>query len=198
MKLITPDGQQSYNPLDFSYGPSLMFVNGDTAAPAGGSVAFVTGLGLPTDSSQVQLTVGGQSAGIVSAKNAFYYGVSWPYAYPYPAVELQVTLPPGSGDQDLVVTTSSGSSTLPKAIHYTQSVKDYASPDTFQSILLDRSRNQLYLSAGDHVDVFSLTTSQFLIPFKPPSLNGQANFHGLALTTGSSLLLAWARHIEGG
>lgn len=190
VKLITPDGQQSYNPLDFSYGPSLMFVNGDTASPAGGSVAFVTGLGLPTDSSQVQLTVGGQSADIVSAKIAFYYGISWPYAYPYPAVEMQVTLPPGSGDQDLVVTTSSGSSTLSKAIHYSQSVKDYASPDAFQSILLDRSRNQLYISAGDHIDVFSLTTSQFLIPFKPPSLNGQANFHGLALTTGNSLLLA--------
>lgn len=190
VKLITPDGEQSYNPLDFSYGPSLMFVNGNTAAPGGGTTAFVTGLGLPTDPSQIQVAVGAQSASVFSAKPAFYFSNSWPNSYPYPAVELQVALPPGSGDQDLVVTTSSGSSTLTKAIHYLNSVKDYSSPDTFQSILLDRSRNQLYLSAGDHIDVFSLTTFQFVTPFKPPSLNGHASFHGLALTPDNSTLLA--------
>jgi hypothetical protein len=190
VKLITPDGEQSYNPLDFSYGPSLMFVNGNTAAPGGGTTAFVMGLGLPTDPSQIQVAIGAQSASVLSAKPAFYESGAWPGSYPYPAVELQLALPPGSGDQDLVVTTSSGSSTLAKAIHYLKNVTDYSSPDAFQSILLDRSRNQLYLSAGDHIDVFSLTTLQFVAAFKPPSLNGQANFHGLALTPDNSTLLA--------
>jgi hypothetical protein len=190
VKLIAPDGEESYNPLDFSYGPTLMFVNGNDAAPAGGTTTFVTGLGLPTDTNQITVTVGSQSASVVSANKASYYNNAFPNSYPYPAVELRVTLPPGSGDQDLVVTTSSGTSALAKAIHYVQSVKDYSSPDTFQSILLDRSRNRLYLSAGDHIDVFSLTSSQFLTALKPPSLNGQADFHGLALTPDHSLLLA--------
>jgi hypothetical protein len=163
VKLITPDGAQSYNPLDFSYGPSLLFVNGDTSTPSGGTSSYITGLGLPQDPTQIQVTVGGRTANVVTAVAAPFYGVYWPFAYPYPAVELKITLPPGSGDEDLVVTTSTGFSTLPKAIHYVQSVTDYASSDVFQSILLDRPRNQRYLSAGDHIDVFSLTTSQFLV-----------------------------------
>ena len=191
VKVILPSGNESYNPLVFSYGPTLMFVNGDTSPPAGGTSSYITGLGLPTDPSQIQLTVGGQNATIVSAVPAPYYNVLWPYSYPYPAVELKVTLPPGTGDQDLVITTTSGSSTLPKAIHYVQSVTDYASPNgVFQAILLDRTRNQLYLSAGNHIDVFSLATFQFLTPFTPPALNGTANIHGLALTPDGSLLLA--------
>jgi hypothetical protein len=191
VKVILPSGNESYNPLVFSYGPSLIFVNGDTSTPAGGTTSYITGLGLPIDTSQIQLTVGGQNATIVSAVAAPYQSISFPYAYPYPAVELQVTLPPGTGDQDVVLTTSAGSSTSPKAIHYVQSVTDYPSPNGgFQSILLDRTRNQLYLSAGSEIDVFSLTSFQFLAPFSPPSLNGTANFHGLALTTDGSLLLA--------
>jgi hypothetical protein len=191
VKVILPSGNESYNPLVFSYGPSLMFVNGDTSTPAGGTTSYITGLGLPADPSQVQLTVGGQNATIASAVPAPFYGVEWPYSYPYPAVELKVTLPPGTGDQDVVVTTSAGSSTLSKAVHYLQSVTDYASPNgPFQSILLDRTRNQLYLSTGRNIDVFSLATFQFLTPFTPPALNGTANFHGMALTPDSSLLLA--------
>jgi hypothetical protein len=190
VKLITPDGAQSYNPLDFSYGPSLLFVNGDTSTPSGGTTSYITGLGLPQDPTQIQVTVGGRTANVVTAVAAPFYGVYWPFAYPYPAVELKITLPPGSGDEDLVVTTSTGFSTLPNAIHYVQSVTDYASSDVFQSILLDRPRNQLYLSAGDHIDVFSLTTSQFLAAFTPPSLNGKKAFHGLALTPDGSKLLA--------
>ncbi len=122
VKVILPSGNESYNPLVFSYGPSLMFVNGDTSTPAGGTTSYVTGLGLPADPTQIQLTVGGQKATIVSAVPAPFYGISWPFSYPYPAVELKVTLPPGTGDQDVVVTTSSGSSTLQNAIHYVQSV----------------------------------------------------------------------------
>jgi len=103
---------------------------------------------------------------------------------------VRITLPPGTGDQDLQVTTSAGSATLPKAIHYAQSVSDFKSADTFQAVLLDRKRNQLYLSAGSHIDVFSLATQQFLTPFTPPALNGQKAFYGMALTPDNSELLA--------
>jgi hypothetical protein len=79
---------------------------------------------------------------------------------------------------------------FPSAIHYVQSVNDYSSPDRFQAVLLDRTRNRLYLSAGDHIDVFSLATKQFLGPFTPPALNGQKDFRGLAITPDRTKLLA--------
>jgi IPT/TIG domain len=189
-KLIQPNGVEVFNPLVFSYGPGLMFVNGDTATPNGGATSDIIGVGIPTDPSQIQVTIGGQNTNIVSAATVNFNGVYFPFGYPYPAVDVKVTLPPGAGDEDIVVTTSTGSATLAKAIHYVQGVTDYPSSDVFQSILLDRKRNQLYLSAGNHIDVFSLTALQFLAPFTPPSLNGQTAFHGLALTPDNSELLA--------
>jgi hypothetical protein len=56
--------------------------------------------------------------------------------------------------------------------------------------LLDRKRNKLYLSADDHIDVFSLATQQFLAPFTPPALNGLKAFYSLALRPDNSELLA--------
>ncbi len=47
------------------------------------------------------------------------------------------------------------------------------------------------MSAGDHIDVFSLTDSSYLPPIVPPSLCGQSGLRGLALTPdGSRLLVA--------
>ena len=190
VKLIQPDGQESFNPLVFSYGPAPMFVDGDTATPAGGVTSDIIGVGLPTNPSQIQVAIGGASASIVSANPVSTYGIYFPFAYPYPAVDVRITLPPGTGDQDLQITTSAGTATLSKAFHYAQNVTDYKSTDTFQAVLLDRKRNQLYLSAGNHINVFSLTTQQFLSPFTPPALNGQKAFYGMALTPDSSELLA--------
>lgn len=190
VKLILPDGIEIFNPLVFSYGPAPMFVDGDTATPAGGVTSDIIGVGLPSNPSQIQVTIGGASASIVSANPVSIQATYFPFSYPYPAVDVRITLPPGTGDQDLQVTTAAGSATLSKAIHYAQNVTDYKSPDTFQSVLLDRKRNQLYLSAGDHIDVFSLTTQQFISSFTPPSLNGQKVFYGLALTPDNSELLA--------
>jgi hypothetical protein len=184
IKLMEPDGTPIFNPLAFSYGPFPMFVDGDTVTPLGGVTSDIIGLGLPTSPSQIQVTVGGTSASVVSANT-----VATLY-YPYPAVDVRITLPPGTGDQALQITTPAGSATLSKVFHYAQSVTDYKSSDTFQTVLLDRKRNQLYLSAGDHIDVFSLATQQFLSPFTPPALNGQKAFYSLALTPDNSELVA--------
>jgi hypothetical protein len=190
VKVMQPDGTPIFNPLVFSYGPAPMFVDGDTVTPLGGVTADIIGLGLPTNPSQIQVSIGGASAGIVSASPVKIQGPDFPWAYPYPAVDVRIALPPGTGDQDLQITTSAGSATLSKVIHYAKNVTDYKSPDTFQAVLLDRKRGQLYLSAGNHIDVFSLTTQQFLPPFTPPALNGEKAFYGLALTPDNSELLA--------
>src|SRR5581483_1392493 len=189
VKVIQPDGTPIFNPLAFSYGPTLMFLNGDTAAPGGGGVSDIVGIGLPTDPSQIQVTVGGKVASIVSANVANFYGVTFPFSYPFPAVDVKVTLPPGTGDDDIQVRTAAGSATMSKAIHHFQNVTDYPSSHSFQAILLDHKRNQLYLSAGDHIDVFSLTARQFLSPITPPAVNGLKSFQGMALTPDGAELL---------
>src|SRR5439155_25363753 len=56
--------------------------------------------------------------------------------------------------------------------------------------LFDAGRNQLYLSAGDHIDVFSLVSNQFLTPITPPAQGASKQFAGLALSLDGSLLLA--------
>ena len=71
-----------------------------------------------------------------------------------------------------------------------QSVKDYTSSDSFTAVLYDRGRQQLYLSAGDHIDVFSLGSNQFISPLTPPALGAVKQFAGLAMTPDGSLLLA--------
>jgi hypothetical protein len=100
------------------------------------------------------LCVGGKSANILSATAANFHAVYFPYGYPYPAVDVKVALPPGTRDEDIEVTTAAGSATLTKAIHYVQGATDYRSPNVFQSILLDRKRNQLYLSGRSHRRLF--------------------------------------------
>ena len=182
-KIIQPNGTQTFDPLAFSYGPAPLFVSGDTGSPEGSAFTDIIALGVPADPSAIQVSVGGANANVVSAKV---------FSSTFPTVDIRVQLPAGAtGDADVKVTTAAGSATLPKAFRFTESVKDYASPDAFQAVTYDRFRNQLYLSAGDHVDVFSLASDQFIAPFGLPSAGGKKQFAGMALTPdGSQLIVA--------
>ena len=191
VKIIQPDGTQIFDPLIYSYGPSILFVNRDTASPGGGVTSDIIGLGLPADPGEIQVTVGGKNASVVSAKPVSVQSLIFPESYPYPAVDVQVNLPPGNGDQDVQITTSAGSTTVAQGIHYVESLTDFASADKIQAVLFDRKRNQVYLSAGDYIDVFSVSAQQFVATIFPPALNGQKNFFGMAMTPdGSKLLVA--------
>lgn len=183
LKLLQPDGVQIFDPLAFSYGPAPLFLSGDTGSPAGGATADIIAIGVPADPSVIQVSVGGASASVVSANK---------FSSAFPAVDIRVELPAGtSGAADVTVTTTAGSTTLPKAFQFVQSVKDYPSTDSFLAVLYDHFRNQLYLSAGDHVDVFSLASNQFIAPFALPSAGGMKQFAGMALTPdGSKLIVA--------
>ncbi len=187
IKLLFPDGREVFDPLFFSYGPYLQFAQVSGAPPQGNVSAQVVGYGLPGDNITGNLTVGGSSAALAPP------GVNGlPFAgTPFPNKVLTYTVPAGlPGWSDLVLTTPDGSSTLPKAMFYAQSVTDYSSSDTFTAVLYDNNRQQLYLSAGDHIDVFSLSTKQFGTPLTPPAQGSTKQFAGLALTPDGSLLLA--------
>jgi hypothetical protein len=187
IKMLFPDGIEEFDPLFFSYGPYLQYAPTSAAAPQGGVSASVVGYGMPGDNITGTLTIGNSSASLGAAN-----GLPFP-ATLFPEKLLGYTAPAGApGWADVTVTTPDGTSTLPKAFFYASSVTDYASADKFNAVLYDQNRKQVYLSAGDHIDVFSLATNRFTTTLNPPSstAGGAKQFAGLALTPDGSLLLA--------
>jgi len=188
IKMLFPDGTEVFDPLFFSYGTYLQYALQSGASPEGGVPAQLVGYGLPGDDSLAgTLTIGGATAAIGSA------GASGlPLAgTAFPSKVLTYTVPPGSaGWADITLTTADGTSTLPKSFFYAKSVTDYSSSDTLTAVLYDNQRQQLYLSAGNHIDVFSLTSNQFVTSLNPPANGTVKLFGGLALTPDGSMLLA--------
>lgn len=187
IKILFPDGIEVFDPLFFSYGPYLQYALVSGAPPQGNVAAQVVGYGMAGDNVTGTLTVGGSVAPLVAPKNG-----ELPLAgTPFSNKVLDYTVPAGlPGWADLNLTTPDGSATLPKSLFYARSVTDYPSSDTFTAVLYDDARQQVYLSAGDHIDVFSLSSNQFVAPLNPPAQGAKKQFAGLALTPDGSLLLA--------
>jgi IPT/TIG domain len=186
MKYLFPDGSQYFSPLAFSYSAAPQFAVFSGAPPEGGVPATITGFGMPVDASGGSVTVGGNSATITSTRTQYL-----PFTGgPYPATNLNFTVPAGAnGLADISVTTPAGTGTLPKALFYAKTVTDYPSADTFTSVLFDSARNQVYLTSGDHLDVFSTTANQFVSPLYPAAAGKVKQFVGLALTPDNTQLL---------
>jgi hypothetical protein len=186
IKFIYPDGTQMFYPQLFSYSTYPQYAVFSGSAPQGGASSATIGYGLPQSSGGGTVSVGGNT-GTITTTAGQYPPLS---GEPYPSTILNYNFPSGSnGFADLQIQTPIGTGTLSKAIYYAKSVTDYPSSDTFTSVLLDAKRNQLYLTAGDHVDVFSTTSNHFLAPIYPAAQGANKQFTGLALTPDSSQLL---------
>ena len=187
LKLLFPDGDQVFVPQEFSYGPYPQYSILSGASPNGGVAGEISGYGMPANASGGSITVGGNSAAITTQTTQYP-----PYTgEPFPSTFLQYTIPGGApGWADLQVQTPNGTGTLPRAVFYAKSVTDYASADSFTAALYDNQRQQVYLSAGDHIDVFSTKSDQYLAPLYPAAAGTKKQFTGLALTPDGSELLA--------
>ncbi len=182
VKLIQPNGIMVYNAQGFSYGPHILEVVGNMASPDGGATAEILALGVPNDVSQIEVKIGDNDAQVLSATRIRYDH--------QPVLRVRVSVPPGTpGYADVTLITPTGSLTLPKQFRYVNAVADYAPMSKYVSLTYDRFRNQLYLSATDHLDVFSLGFSSYANPIKVPSLNGKLQLGGTALTPDGSRLL---------
>jgi hypothetical protein len=184
---IEPNGVAAFMPQGFTYGAIPVQYGLVAADPRGGVFADLLGFGYSADiaSANIQVRLGSAAASVKSRNSASGGG------YPFPLQHLAIAVPAGSpGVQDIQVTSPSGTAVSSKAFHYIKSVVDYPSADTFLYLLYDSHRNQLYLSAGDHIDVFSLTSNTFTAPITIPSNSGSRNIQGLALTPDGSKLLA--------
>jgi len=174
VKLVWPNGTEGFMPLGFTYGPSIQAMLTDASTPDGGSSGSLFALGVPSDPSLVQLTIGGVPATVTLAGPA---SISSPPAYPFPVSKVSFTTPPGSGGAaDVVLTTSNGSTTLKDGFHYATSAQDFAAPvsgTTYRALLYNSKRNELYLSGGDHVDIFSTSSSAFVHSITSSALTGK-------------------------
>jgi hypothetical protein len=128
----------------------------------------------------------------VDALPAFASASGLDATYPFALERIVLRTPAGSaGKADLAVQSSVGSVAASKAFQYVTSSKTYPNPGLHKFIAYDQSRQRLYLTATDHVDVFDLNAVTFVSPIQPPP-NGpppDAALRGLALTPDSSQLV---------
>jgi YVTN family beta-propeller protein len=175
VKVYWPNGTQGYLPMAYTYGPYIQTLRRSMATPGGGASAEMVGFGFPSDSSAIQITVGGLHAPVVTSNSR----------------KVTFTVPPGiPGKADVAITTADGSHILAGAFTYLAEATDYTSgTDQFSALLYDAGRSSIYLTAGDHIDVFSLSTRTFSSPINVPSLNGKWSLGGMALTPDGKRLL---------
>ncbi|MGH9343328.1 MAG: IPT/TIG domain-containing protein, partial [Terriglobia bacterium] len=186
IKMLFPDGTEVFNPQFFTYGTKIQDAIISGGSPQGGAAAKLDAFGLPLDPSQDAVTVGGENATVTSTTTQYP-----PFTGEQTDMYLSYTAPSGDpGWADLTVTTSNGTSTLPKSFFFAKSVTDYSTTDSPTFVLYDAGRNQLYLSAGDHIDVFSLSSDSFTTPLQPPAVGTKKQFEGLTLTPDGKYLLA--------
>ena len=190
MKAVMPDGWFTLVPQAFSYGSKILFLGGSAASSEGGASLALFGYGLRGHDNSPTVTIGGHAATVTGVATYRFFNFSTvTAAYPFPIDEVMVTVPAGPpGSADITIETSVGTATVPKGFTYL-SISDYSSADTFTYLLYDPKRHWVYLSAGDHIDVFSADTNQFLAPIVPPSVSGARQIRGLALTPDNSKLL---------
>lgn len=191
VKGVMPDGWFFFMPQVFSYGSKILFAGGNAGSTEGGASLALIGYGLLGASGAPTVIIGGKAATVTGAAKYQYFNDSgFNISYPFFGVdEVMVTIPPGSsGPADITLTSSAGTSTLKNGFTYLP-VSDYSSADTFTYLLYDAQRHWVYLSGGDHIDVFSADTNQFLTPIVPPSISGLRQIKGLALTPDNSKLL---------
>ena len=183
---VAPDG--------FSYGPSVLAILPNAGATAGGDTVCLIGHGFGNNTGGITVNIGGQAATMqkVEALPAFASALSLDASYPFPIERVTLTTPTGTaGKTDISLTTPSGTLTLAKSFHYLAARQTYANPSLYKFILYDQGRQQLYLSATDHVDVFDLTAQVFRSPLSPPP-NGpppDAGLRGMALTPDNTQLI---------
>jgi hypothetical protein len=181
-------------PEGFSYGPSVQAILPNAGASAGGDTIYIIGHGFGSSTGGIAVMIGGQSATVqkVEALPSFSAALSLDTSYPFPIERITLTTPPGTaGKADISLTTPSGNITLAKAFQYLAGSHTYANPSLYKFIVYDQGRQQLYLSATDHVDVFDLNAQVFRSPLAPPP-NGpppNAGLRGMALTPDNTQLI---------
>ncbi len=174
-------------PSAFSYGPAIVQIFPNVGTQAGGDTVCLLGYGFGAGTGNLTVTIGGAvaTAQKVESLPSFASSLSLDPTYPFSLERVTLTTPAGSpGKADISVTASSGTINLPKSFQYLSASATFTNPSLYKFLLYDSQRQQIYLSATDHVDVFDSNALIFRSPIEPPP-NGplpDAALRGLALT----------------
>ena len=190
-----PNGWLALAPDAFGYGPQVLQILPNAGTPAGGDIVQIYGYGFGGDATRVSVTIGGASAIVQKTENvtSIASSLGLDASYPFPLERITLVTPTGTaGKADVAITSPAGSISSSKAFQYLQSENFYAKPAFDKFILYDKSRQWLYLSNIDHIDVFDLTTGLFHAnglepPGGPPP---SSELRGLALTPDGTQLVA--------
>lgn len=188
------DGWLAVAPDSFSYGPQVLQVLPNAGSPNGGDSIQIYGYGFGSDPAKLSVKIAGAPASIQKIENvpAMASSLGLDPSYPFGLERITLITPAGTpGPADVSVSAPSGSATLPRGFQFLQSEQFVAKPGFYRFILYDQSRQWLYLSNIDHVDVFDLAARQFrpnsIQPPGGPPPNSAVR--GLSLTPDSSGLL---------
>jgi hypothetical protein len=188
------NGWLALAPAAFSYGPRIVGVLPNASAASGGDTIGVLGYGFGNSSGAVSAKMGSQAATIVSVDSLpmFASTLGLDNTFPFPLERIVLKTSAGSpGKADLTITSASGSVTVPKAFQYLAASQTYANANLNKFVLYDQSRERLYLSATDHVNVFDLKARVFVSSIQPPPNGPPPNawLRGLALTPDNAQLV---------
>jgi hypothetical protein len=181
-------------PDAFSYGPQILEVLPNAGSPSGSDTVQVYGYGFGSDAGKLTVGIGGAGATVQKIDDVASTASSLGFDATYPFSLQRITLktPPGiPGKADVVVASPAGSATSSKAFQYWQSSEVFSHPALYKFELYDQSRQWIYLSAVDHVDVFDLAAAAFHpTPIFPPGgPPPNADLRGMSLTPDSTQLV---------
>ncbi len=196
-----PSGWLAIAPDAFSFGPQILEVLPNAGTKSGGESVQIYGYGFGTDASTTTVNIGGANATVQKVENVSSIAPSLGLdsTYPFPLQRIALQTPPGTpGKANIVVTSAVGTATTSNTFQYLQSPQVYANKALYKFLLYDQTRQFVYLSATDRVDVFDLHAGVFKpggLPLYCPSrmLAGpcpNADVRGLALTPDGSQLIA--------
>jgi hypothetical protein len=187
------NGWLALAPDAFSYGPQILQILPNAGLAAGGDTIQIYGYGFGTDPTKLTMKIGNTSATIQKIENvaAVAPTLGLDASYPFPIERITLAAPPGSsGKADISISSSSGAATSAKSFQYLQSAISYSKPGFYRFIVYDQSRQHLYLTNIDRVDVFDLISNTFLTALEPPGgPPPNAGLRGLSLTPDASQLV---------
>lgn len=189
------NGWLAVTPDAFSYGPQILQILPNAGSNAGGDTIQIYGYGFGSDPTKIAVQIAGTNATVQSVQNvtAISPVLALDATYPFSLECITLQTPAGApGKADLAVSAPSGATTAAKAFQFLQSVQFFAKPGLYKFIAYDQTRQRLYLSNIDHVDVFDLAGQQYLAPLEPPGgPPPDAGLRGLSLSPdGSQLVVA--------
>jgi hypothetical protein len=185
---FTPSGAISLLPLGFSYGPSIVYPATNASVAQGGGPAEIFTFGAGTNAGAIQIGVGASVApSSVQPGNGYI---------PYPFLNLQTlpfTVPAGSpGTTAMSVSAPTGSTSLSDGFTYYSALKQFnlSSPKLQQGVY-DSTRQEIFFSNVDHIEVFSPQQGAWGSPIALPVTSGTRSLVGISISPdGKSLAVA--------